>query len=487
VSTEAQHAPTRRARAELPLKRTLGTTSIVFMVIAGAAPLTVVAGIVPLILLVGNGIGAPADYLFAGAILILFAVGFTTMSHHIKNGGAFYAYIQKGLGRVGGLSAAALALVTYLLLLVAVFAYFGEASSNVVQTFTGADVPWWLFTAGGLLLIAFLGHRNVEMSARVLGILLVAELAIVAIVDFAIIFSGGDNGLRADPFFPENVFSANLGTGVMFAIFGFIGFEATAAFRSEAKDPDRTIPRATYIAVSIIALFYAFSSWAAIVGLGVDKAVDAATADPVNLITDLGTRYAGAFVHDAMQVLLATSFFACVLTFHNVVSRYLFTLGRFGALPQSIAAVHPKYSSPYRASAITAAFTGVLLLVFTLPGLDPVVEIYTWLSGAATLGLIVLMAATSLAVLVFFGRQGRLGFSVWRTRVAPALALAGLLTALVLVLANFEFLIGSAWLAGVFVVVLALAIAGGAAWALTLRARRPDVYAQLTEEEDAAA
>ncbi len=309
----------------------------------------------------------------------------------------------------------------------------------------------------------------------------------MAVVDFAIVFSGGDAGLRADPFLPENVFSANLGTGVMFAIFGFIGFEATAAFRSEAKDPDRTIPRATYIAVSVIALFYAFSSWAAIVGLGVDKAVDAAAADPVNLIPDLGTRYAGVFVHDAMQVLLATSFFACVLTFHNVVSRYLFALGRVGALPLSVAAVHPKHSSPYRASAITALATGVLLLIFALPGLDPVVEIYTWLSGAATLGLIVLMALTSLAVLVFFARRGRLGFSAWRTRIAPALALLGLLTALVLVLMNFEFLIGSAWLAAVFVCVLVLAIVGGAVWALTLRARTPEVFAHLTDDEESAA
>ena len=59
------------------------------MVVAGAAPLTVVAGVLPLILLVGNGIGAPVNYVIAGAVLLLFSVGFTTMSKHISNAGAF--------------------------------------------------------------------------------------------------------------------------------------------------------------------------------------------------------------------------------------------------------------------------------------------------------------------------------------------------------------------------------------------------------------
>lgn len=478
----------KRSRTVAPaaeLKRTLGTPGIVFMVIAGAAPLTVVAGIVPLILSVGNGIGAPSDYLIAGAILILFAVGFTTMSHQVKNAGAFYSYIQKGLGRVPGLSAAALAVVTYILLLVGVFAYFGESFSNALATFTGADIPWWIFTLAGLALIAFLGHRNVEMSAKVLGVLLVAELLIVAVVDAAILAVGGDAGLRIDSFLPENVFTTTFGTGVMFAIFGFIGFEATAAFRSEAKDPDRTIPRATYIAVTIIALFYAFSAWAAVIGLGVEKAVPAAVADPVNLITDLGTRYAGMFVHDAMQVLLVTSFFACVLTFHNVVSRYLFTLGRAGALPARIAKVNTKFSSPSTASAITAIVTGAIIIVFAIPGLDPVVQIYTWLSGAATLGLIILMATTSLAVLVFFGRNRALGYSLWRTVIAPGLALIGLVAALILVIMNFEFLIGVGWLATLFGVVIVAAIVGGVVWALVLRAKRPVVFEHLADDQEA--
>ena len=45
---------------------------------------------------------------------------------------------------------------------------------------------------------------------------------------------------------PGNFFSGAPGIALIFALAGYIGFEATAVFRDEARDPARTIPRATY-------------------------------------------------------------------------------------------------------------------------------------------------------------------------------------------------------------------------------------------------
>ena len=57
--------------------------------------------------------------------------------------------------------------------------------------------------------------------------------------------------------------------------------------------------------------------------------------------------------------------------------------------------------------------------------LDPAAQFYTWFAGATTVGFVVLLIATSLAVLVFFARDRR-GHSQWRVRIAPALGLVGL-------------------------------------------------------------
>src|SRR4051812_50134856 len=79
------------------------------MVVAAAAPLTVMAGVAPLAILVG-GVGAPVGYLAAGLVLTIFAGAFTRMTRFVRSGGAFYAYISTSLGRGWGLAAALLAL-----------------------------------------------------------------------------------------------------------------------------------------------------------------------------------------------------------------------------------------------------------------------------------------------------------------------------------------------------------------------------------------
>src|SRR3954453_20841719 len=98
----------------------IGTGGLMFMVVAAAAPLTVMAGVAPLAILFG-GIGAPAAYVGVGVLLCLFAVGFTPMTPYIRNAGAFYSYIARGLGRPAGLGAALLALFSYNALQIGLF------------------------------------------------------------------------------------------------------------------------------------------------------------------------------------------------------------------------------------------------------------------------------------------------------------------------------------------------------------------------------
>ncbi|MBU3994697.1 MAG: amino acid transporter, partial [Actinobacteria bacterium] len=95
------------------LSGNLGTFSLMFMVIAAAAPLTVVGGTVPISFLLGNGLGVPAMFLVATVILLFFAVGLLAISKRLPNAGAFFSFIAHGIGRAPGLSAAYLAVLTY--------------------------------------------------------------------------------------------------------------------------------------------------------------------------------------------------------------------------------------------------------------------------------------------------------------------------------------------------------------------------------------
>ncbi|MFH8237671.1 APC family permease [Streptomyces sp. NPDC018321] len=461
-----------------PLNRRLGVSQVVFMVVAAAAPLGLVAGGVPLAFAVSGSPGMPLYFALSTVMLLIFAVGFTQMAGRVRTAGAFYAYVQAGLGRIPGLSAATLALFSYTLLLVGVNAYVGVATSNVIERYADVGSPWWMWAFVSLGIIAFLGYRDIELSAKVLGAVLVLETLLLLVMDFGILGHGGAHGLTAEPLSPSIVGNGSLGLGVMFAIFGFIGFEATAVFRNETKDPDVTVPRATYVAILMIGVFYSFTVWAIVVGVGVESVTGAAKADPEGLVLTLARSYVGSVWADVMQVLLTASQFACVLAFHNVVTRYQFALSRSGALPAPLGVVHPRHSAPSSSSVVASAVASVTTLVVVALDLDPIGDLYTWFSGAATLGVVLLMAATSLAVIGYFRRAGDQQ-SVWRTSVAPAVAFLGLACVVYLMVANFPLLVGTtggAWVIGGCV---ALSAVVGAVQALVLRARRPAVYERI--------
>jgi len=465
------------------LHRGLGVGSIVFMVVAAAAPMSVVAANLPIIILVSGNIAAAAYFIVAMLVLLLFAVGFTLMSKHVRNAGAFYSYVQAGLGRIPGVGAATLALGSYIVLLVGVTAYLGAAVSNAIRHYAGAATPWWGWALLALGLVGVLGYREIELSSKVLGVLLMAETLIIVVLDVGIIGHGGRAGLNLEPFEPAVIVTGAPGLGIMFALFGFSAFEATAVFRNEAKDPDRTIPRATYLALVSIGVFYAASSWAVVMGAGTADAVADASRDPQNMVLDLAVRYLGPLARDVMSVLLVTSTLACVLSFHNVITRYQFTLARSGVLPRSLGIVSPVHGAPSRSSLVVTAVSLACVAAVALTRIDPVQQAYTWLSGAATLGIVALMALTCLAVLVFF-RKARRDQGAWRTVTAPGLGLLGLCAVLGLVLDNFPGLVGGTTEAIVVALLVAAAFLAGIVVALVLRARRPAVYRDLVELAD---
>ncbi|WP_328468923.1 APC family permease [Actinoplanes sp. NBC_00393] len=438
--------PPGTSSAPANLSGRLGVGSIVFMVIAAAAPLTVIGGNVPLAVGNGNGVGAPVGFLIASAVLLLFAVGFVTMTPYVTVAGAFFAYVTMGLGKRAGTGAALTALLAYTAIQAGVYGYLGWATDDLVKHFGGPAVPWWVYALAVVGVVALLGYRHIELSSRVLGVALVLEIAIVVVMDLRIFFTGGAEGNSLTSFTPDAITSGPLGVAVLFALTGFIGFEATAIFRDEARDPERTIPRATYLAVLIIGLFYTISCWAIVTGVGPSNAVEVAgdtLAGNGNMMLDTAQTYLGTMLRDVMQVLLISSLFACVLSFHNVVARYQFVLARRGLMPAGLGTVHRRHHSPARSSVVQTITAAVLLVAFVALGLDPLVGVFGSMAGVSTVGMVLLMLLTSIAVLVWFARNPRqAGGRLWTTRIAPVLAVLGLLASAWLVVSNFTMVTG---------------------------------------------
>ncbi|WP_410633289.1 APC family permease [Amycolatopsis sp. cmx-4-83] len=460
------------------LRRTLGTPKIVFLVVAAAAPLAAMVGTVPLAFAIGNGAAVPAMFVFAGLTLLCFSVGYAAMSRRIVTSGGFYGYLSAGLGRpaaVGGGWAAVLAYNTATVGMTGAFAYFAQ----LVASSYGLDWPWPVWAAIGLALMGVPGYRKIDFSARVLAVLMIAEVAILVLLDVAVLIRHGGGALPAASFDPATIVGAGLGVSLMFALISFIGFESAALYGEESRNPRRSVPLATYWSVILIAVFYALTSWVAVGAVGPGQLRDVAGQQLGNLFGSLTDDYLGSAVTTGMQILLCTSLFAGMLAMHGASNRYLYALGRDRVLPAGLGAVHRKHGSPHRASLTQTVFTVAVTAIFAIAGADPYVNLATTMTGLGTLGIVGLQAAASLSVIAFFRRRPDRHW--WRTGVAPVLGLLGLVASAVLVIQNFDLLTGTTStlvnsLPWAFVVV----VAAGAGFALWLRARRPERYAALS-------
>lgn len=459
----------------------LGVPSIFFYVIAAASPFTVVVGLFPIIIGLGNGVGAAGSFVLAATVLLVFAVGYVSMSRHITNAGAFYAYVTAGLGKELGLGSAFLTMFSYVAIQAALFGGFGFYLNSLLGATFGVNPPWWLLALFGLALCTVLGIQGVHSGARWLGVFMTLEMLMILTLVVFSLFRGDTpvSTYSLEPFAPHAVFSGAFGISILFAVCSFIGFEGTAIYGEEAKDPRRTIPFATYLSVGFMGVVYALTAWVLVNAIGVGAAKELAVTQGGDFLFYLSGRFIGGSMATVFQILIVTAMFAAILTFHNNVARYLFSLGRQRLLWSRLGHTLKTRQTPYIASLVQAgAITGVIV-VAALLRLDPIVTLFAGIGGIGTIGVIVSQAIASLAIFAFFRRTGA-DRRLWNGTLAPLLAAAALMAIVVAALGNLDVLLGVSGVPGLLLVAsLFVPLVFGVGYGWYLRSSQPERYAGL--------
>jgi hypothetical protein len=126
--------------------------------------------------------------------------------------------------------------------------------------------------------------------------------------------------------------------------------------------------------------------------------------------------------------------------------------------------------------------TGLAVITgYALTHQNPMTRLFFWLGTSGGLGVMILLAVTSAAVVVFFARDHR-GESIWARLIAPGLAAVLLAAIVVLAVQHYALLLGvppgstAAW---VLPAAYAAIAATGLAWGLILKFRRPEIYAAI--------
>src|ERR1700735_2134694 len=436
-------------------KGAIGLGGVLFLTVTGSAPISAMLFNVPIMVGYGQGVGAPAAFLFATIVLVVFSVGYVAMAKKKTPPGVFSPYIRHGLGREIGIGTGYGAVVAYSVFeasLAGGFAYFLSLKLNAY----GVSIAWPWLALGMVAIIAILTYFDVRISSWVLAVGLISEIVILLIFDGYLF---GKGHVSASPLNIVNAFkgfpaqgklaAGAVGIGLFFAFWSWVGFEMAPNYGEESRDPKRIVPRALYISVIGLGVFYAVTSWASLAGYSTTKAaIHQSQTNAAQYYLTPASHYAGQWVASVMSYLIITGSFACGMAFHNTTARYMYSLGREGLAPKALGRTHPRWKSPHIASITQSVIAAIIIGLFAIfTGSDnPNSQAYLQLYGLmAVMGVIIILsvqAVVSLAVLVYYERFHKDEVHWWKTRLAPLLAFISQAFVVYLLFTNISFLGG---------------------------------------------
>ena len=475
--------------------RAIGLGGVLFISFAAMSPLTGQLGNVPIAVGIGNGIGAPAGFWIGIVMLALFSVGYVKMMRSVPSSGGFYSFISHGLGRPMGMAAGWLSVFAYAFVEGSLYGAFGYFGNITIQQFFHVSIPWPWLAFGALALNFVLGHFDIRLSSKVLGVALILEILVLTIMIVAVFAKGGGpTGIPLAPINPVNAFRGLApGVGIFFAVWSWVGFETIPNYAEESRNPRKIGAQALFICVIGGGLFFAISAWAVITGWGLHDAVHQAATNGGNFYYGVTTKFAALWVTYVMEWLILTSSFACALSFHNTNSRYLYVIGREKVFHPHLGRTHVKWKSPHWANGLTTLITASLMVLFIIiwyasPSAKafanfqnaPYYELFGWFAIVATFSVLVNMTLSSLATILHFRQpEHRSERNLWTTGIIPALSIVVMLVVLWLLWANLPKIGGSIFWVNIIPWLCLAWLAIGIVLALILRKRNPEKYEVL--------
>ena len=490
-------------------KDALGLPSVLFCIVTGAAPLAAMMFNVP-VAVSGGGYAVPAAFLVATLALTVFSTGYIEMSRRVTSAGGFYTFISRGLGPVLGLGSGILIGLCYIVFTAAVLGVMGYFASTSIDTWTGASIPAWVYMFGGLVLMTGFAWFHIELTARVLGVALVAEvIALLVMCGGILVHGGGPDGFSAAPLNPVDIFSNDAavkvfgagaaGVALFGAFWSWVGFEMAPNYAEESREPKRIAKAATYGSVIGLGLFYIFVSYMFVSGWGLNGSAQAVKDQFAgkfgSAFYPLTDKYVGSGLTTILEALIITSSFACAMAFYNTSARYLFSLAREGVLPRSLGSTHPRRHGPVVAATVVTAIVAVYMLCFTVADSSTeaaLLKLGTWSPLLGVLGILAVQGLCSVAIIRFFLTEARDGFHPVKTLIAPIIGCAAMAGACYLLIANRGVLSGAGdalYIKLVPFTVLAM-FAAGVILALVMRLRSHERYGAIgrfVREEEAMA
>jgi APA family basic amino acid/polyamine antiporter len=332
------------------LVRVIGRWSLTALVLNGILGSGIFGLPAPLAAAVGRA--SPWAALVAGAAMAVIGACYAEVASQFSATGGTYLYVRCALGRFAGLQAGWMSLLVRLAagaaslnLLVEYLAEFWPAATQALPRLT-------IITAflGVLTLINYRGARvgagvsTITAAAKVLGLGLVCAVGTIYLV--------------AHPSVPQALPATSVDQwlrGILLLFFSYGGYEIALIASGEARNPRRDAPFAVFAGLLTVALLYTLLQ-ATVMRVVPDPAHSSRPlADAARVL--MGRP--GAMLISAAAILSVSGFLSANLL---AMPRSMFALATLGEFPRQLAAVHPKYRTPYVSIAAFAFVTWVAAL-----------------------------------------------------------------------------------------------------------------------------
>jgi APA family basic amino acid/polyamine antiporter len=276
------------------------------------------------------GIAGPALLLALGLaafIALCNALSSVQLAAVLPRTGGTYEFGRRMLGPWWGYSAGWMFLVANTVGPGAIALAFGEYFSAAIPGFPTRAIA--VAAAVGMTLLNALGIRR---SARVTEVVVV--FSVVALLGFVVLALPSVRPSNFTPFAPGGVAGVLQATALLF--FAYTGYSRIATLVEEVKDPNRTLPRATGVALGGATAIYLLVAVVAVGVLGATRL--SASGSPLE-----ATMVAAGSAVGAVLVILA----ALSTTFNEGlsdllgVSRVAFAMGRGSDLPRALTRLGP--------------------------------------------------------------------------------------------------------------------------------------------------
>jgi amino acid transporter len=370
----------------------------------------------------------PVIFLAAMVVTLPTAISYAVLNSRFPSAGAASSWLWAAIGPAAGFQAGLL-MTTYFLMATfscpVLFAMFFADLSRMLHLPISHLSALYAGVLVSTVPVGFSCLRGAEASVRLTVRLMLAESIVVLALSATILAVQFTRlgGISLSPFNPRNATYGTQGflAAMIVGIVGFCGFDVVSTAAEEANAPREHLPRAIFITIVGIALFWAANAWAFTLAIPPAQ-VDEYTTAGVPAVTAIAENYWG---WGSLTVIL-TAFTGTTAVYLSCIqgsSRIVFALARHGLLPSVLGQVTGKESVPRNAIIgvlIGAVLMDFLTLFFLKNGLNSV----NWWSFSVVFFASLTFMAVNIANTAYFFRFARAEFGFFRNLLVPIVGFA---------------------------------------------------------------